>query len=215
MAEVGAADQVGGEVRRKLPGRLDQGRGGLASAVRAPTVVVRGGDGDGRPARGGLRTLRVVAGEGVAERGAAIRARFSFGRRAGLRGQRVLQAQVDDPAERVRAVERGGGAAEDLDRGEAEEAVAAEFVGAGEPRGQATSIQQHGGMGRVGAADEEGGLRSFAALFGGDDARRGGEERGQRAVTGLVGRGDVELGDGRGGLGGRGGLTGFDHHGVG
>ena len=190
---------------------LEIGAQGVAIAVGAPAVVMRSRDADRGAAGRRLRADGVVRQEREAKRAATVRASFGDERRAGLGGERRLLTQVDDPAERVGAIEGRRRTAQDLDRREAEDAVATDLIGIREALRQAAAIEEYRRLGGVRATEEERAHRAFARLLGGVDARGAAEEARQGRLAGFRRGGDIKPTDRRRGLGQRGGLPSFDH----
>ena len=208
---VDRADHVEDEVRRQAPVGLEQPGRRIARAIRPPTVVMRSGQREGRALRRGDAGRGVIGQIAQAERGPTEGTSLKAEGATGLVSQRIRQAQVDDSAEGVGAVEGRRRAAHDLDRRKAEKAVAPDLVRIGEPLRQATTVEQHGRLRGIGAADQQRADRTFARLFGGVDPGSVAEQAGEGRLSGFRRLRDIQAADRRRGLGKGRGLPSFDH----
>ena len=215
LAVVGRADEVEDEVRGQALFVFQESADGFTVGVRAEAVVMRRGQRQRRALRGRLASFRVVREQRVVERTSSERATFGDERRASARCQWGLLPQVDDAAERVGAVEGGGGATQDFDGGQSEDAVASDLVGVGEALRQASPIEEDGCLSGISTAEEDRADRTFAGLLRGEDTGGATEQARQGRLPGVGRGGHVEAADGGRGFGQGLRLSGFDHHGLG
>ena len=166
---VGRTDQIEDKVRGQALFVLQESADGFAIGVGAETVVMRRRQRQRRAVRGGLASFRVVREQSVVECSPSERAAFGDERRASARCQWGLLTKVDDAAERVGAVESGGGATQDFDGGQSEDAVAADLVGVGETLRKTSPIEKDGCLGGISTAEEDRADRTFAGLLRGED----------------------------------------------
>ena len=191
---------------RVLHRRPAEARGGEDAAEAVALADVRQARRDRVEALGGegLPREQVIEGAhraGGAEPGAERPLRpageLAIGREGAV-GRRAARHQVDHAAERRRAVERGGRAAQHLDPLHVEEELVAEVEG-GVGLGRVVErhpVQQHEHVPAVGAAQEGAGLLPRPAELGDPQAGHGGQRLRERLVAALLDVAAGQHGDG-------------------